>query len=153
MIHRRSVSSLPFPESPSGAYMPPEWEPHEGTWLQWPFDRHFPGYQLQLERLWLMMVAALQEHERLHILVRDERLRDHVGHQMDYFGIGRRGAELIVLPYDDVWARDNGPTFVHNREGGSRSSTGASTDGGGGSTTRSMTKCRDGSASIQKSRP
>lgn len=95
-----------------GPQMPPEWDPHEGTWLQWPYDRSFPGYQLQLERLWLRMVALLQERERVHALVRDERALEHVDHQLSYFGIGRRDVELIILPYDDVWAQDNGPTYV-----------------------------------------
>jgi agmatine deiminase len=101
----------------TGLHMPAEWERHEATWLQWPYDRHHPGYQLQIERLWLMMVAALQDHEHVHILVRGERLRDHVGHQLQYFGIGGGSVDLHLIPYDDVWARDNGPTFVLDGEG------------------------------------
>lgn len=101
----------------AGLRMPAEWEPHEATWLQWPHDHHHAGYQLQLERIWLMMVAALHDHEHVHILVRDEHLRAHVEHQLGYFGIQRRNVELHILPYDDVWPRDNGPTFVLDGDG------------------------------------
>jgi agmatine/peptidylarginine deiminase len=39
--------------------MPAEWEPHDGTWLQWPQDKVYPGYELKLEGTWLAMVDAL----------------------------------------------------------------------------------------------
>jgi hypothetical protein len=32
-----------------GYHMPAEWEPHEGTWLQWPQDEVYRGYELKLE--------------------------------------------------------------------------------------------------------
>lgn len=101
----------------AGFYMPAEWERHEGTWLQWPQDRVQEGNLLKLERTWLMMVDALQQHENVHIAVADERQRDHVAHQIHYFGIGLGTVRLTVIPTDDVWARDNGPIFIVNQDG------------------------------------
>jgi agmatine deiminase len=95
-------------------YMPAEWEPHEGTWLQWPRNKVEPGYELKQEHTWLKMVAALYQHETVHIITCDERQRDHVGYQLDYFGIGLKGVDLFIIPVDDIWARDNGPIFVVN---------------------------------------
>lgn len=96
--------------------MPAEWEPHEGTWLQWPRNKVEPGYEMKQEHTWLKMVAALYQHETVHIITCDERQRDHVAYQLDYFGIGPNGIEHHIIAADDVWARDNGPIFVINSQ-------------------------------------
>jgi agmatine deiminase len=101
----------------SGYTMPAEWEPHEGTWLQWPRDKVEPGYQMKQEHTWLKMVAALCQHETVHVITCDERQRDHVAYQLDYFGIDHSGIEHQIIPVDDVWARDNGPIFVKDDHG------------------------------------
>ncbi len=98
-------------------HMPAEWEEHEGTWLQWPHDDQWPGYQLKLEKTWLEMVDALHEHENVHIIVQDERRREHVEQQLKFFGIGLENVDFHIIPTNDVWARDNGPIFVVNKEG------------------------------------
>jgi len=92
--------------------MPAEWEPREGTWLQWPQNKVEPGYEMKQEYTWLNIVSALFERESVHIIVGDERQRDHVADQLDYFGIGRDSVDLHIIPLDDLWARDNGPIFV-----------------------------------------
>jgi len=102
------------PVADSRYTMPAEWEPHEGTWLQWPHRQLEPGYDMKQEHTWLQMVAALFEHEMVHVIVRDERQRDHVAYQLDYFGIGCDNVDLHIIPTNDVWARDNGPIFVVN---------------------------------------
>jgi agmatine deiminase len=94
--------------------MPAEWEPHEGTWLQWPGNKVGPGYEMKQEHSWLKMVAALVQQETAHIITNDERQQDHVAYQLDYFGIGPKGIDLHIIPTDDLWARDNGPIFVIN---------------------------------------
>jgi len=97
--------------------MPAEWEKHEGTWLQWPHDGRHPGQQMRLETLWLAMAQALHEHETVHIAVLDERGRDHLHHQISYYGLDPNQIDVHVIPTDDVWARDNAPIFVVNRSG------------------------------------
>jgi agmatine deiminase len=92
--------------------MPAEWERHEGTWLQWPHDRHYPGNQLKVERIWVMLVDALHHRESVHLVVQDERQRDHVAHQLKYFGIGLDNIDFYLIPTDGNWARDNGPIFL-----------------------------------------
>ncbi len=97
--------------------MPAEWEPHEGTWLQWPQEKLYKGYELKLEGMWLSMTDVLHQHENVHIIVGDERQRDHVEHQLKYFDIGLENIYIYIIPIDDVWARDNGPIFVVNEDG------------------------------------
>ena len=65
-----------------GYRIPAEWEPHEGTWLQWPQDKVYKGYELKLERIWMNMVEALHEYETVHIIVSGEKQRDHIGDQL-----------------------------------------------------------------------
>lgn len=103
--------------SPTDFYMPAEWEPHEGTWLQWPQDKLYHGYELKLERIWLNMVEALHDHENVHLIVSGERQRDHVADQLVYHNIGLNNVDFYIIPTNDVWARDNGPIFVANDEG------------------------------------
>ncbi|MCP4283075.1 MAG: agmatine deiminase family protein [Gammaproteobacteria bacterium] len=103
--------------SPTDFRMPAEWEPHEGTWLQWPQDKLYHGYELKLERIWLNMVEALHEHETVHLIVSDERQRDHIGDQLVYHNIGLKNVDFHIIPTNDVWARDNGPIFVVNDAG------------------------------------
>jgi agmatine deiminase len=97
--------------------MPAEWEPHEGTWLQWPHDGPFPDEQIRLESLWLMMTEALQENETVHIIAIDDRHREHIQHLANYYSWDETSIDIHVIPTDDVWARDNGPIFLVNESG------------------------------------
>ena len=100
-----------------GYSMPAEWEAHEGTWLQWPQSKMYARYELKLEGIWLNMVDALKDHEMVHLVVADERQREHVAGQLQYHGIGLNNVDFFIIPTNDVWARDNGPIFVTNDEG------------------------------------
>ena len=102
---------------PDDFYMPAEWDPHEGTWLQWPQDTVYRGYELKLERIWLSMVEALHEHENVHLIVNDERQRDHVASQLIYHRIGLENIDFHIISTNDVWVRDNGPIFVATDNG------------------------------------
>ena len=100
-----------------GYSMPAEWEPHEGTWLQWPQSKLYARYELKLEGIWLNMVDALNDHEMVHLVVADERQREHVAGQLQYHGVGLNNVDFFIIPTNDVWVRDNGPIFVTNDEG------------------------------------
>ena len=96
----------------AGFYMPAEWEEHEGTWLQWPHDNTFPDHQMRLEHIWLAMTQALHEHETVHIVAPDERIRDHAQQQIAYYGFDEGNIDVHVLPTNDAWVRDSGPIGV-----------------------------------------
>ena len=102
---------------PTDFRMPAEWEPHEGTWLQWPQDKVYRGYELKLERIWLNIVEALHDHENIHLIVNSERQQDHVAGQLLYHNIVLKNVDFHIIPTNDVWARDNGPIFVVNDDG------------------------------------
>lgn len=100
-----------------GYSMPADWQPHEGTWLQWPQNKIYSRYKLKLEGIWLNMVDALHEHENVHLVVTNERQRDHVAQQLQDHGIGLNNVDFYIIPTNDVWARDDGPIFVTNPHG------------------------------------
>lgn len=100
-----------------GYYQAAEWETHEGTWLQWPHDRVYEGYQMKLEGTWLGMTKALANHEIVHIIAKNERHQEHIAYLLNYHGIGPESVDLRVIPTDDIWIRDNGPIFVVNDKG------------------------------------
>jgi agmatine deiminase len=77
----------------------------------------YRGYERKLERIWLDMVAALYEHENVHLIVSGERQRDHVAEMLLYHNIGLKNVDFYIIPTNDVWARDNGPIFVINDAG------------------------------------
>ena len=98
-------------------YLPAEWEPHEGTWLQWPQDKLYHGYELKLERIWLNMVEALQVHENIHLIVNGHWQQEYIEHQRVHHRMGLDNINFFIIPTNDVWARDNGPIFVVNHVG------------------------------------
>jgi len=102
-----------------GYHMPAEWEPHEGTWLIWPHDDTHEDSQLNLEPLWLQMTMALCEHEAVHIIVPDERRKEHLHHQLTYYGLDDSNLDVHIISNDDVWVRDCGPIFLVNSQGNS----------------------------------
>lgn len=99
--------------------MPAEWTAHEAVWLQWPDEsmRDYPGYAVKLESVWLEMVRVLHQHVRVRIIVGSQAGHDRLELQFRHFGFDGRKIDVYVIPLDDVWARDNGPIFVHDVHG------------------------------------
>ena len=60
---------------------------------------------------------ALHEHETVHIIVPDDHRREHLHHQLTYYGLNESAIDVHVIPNDDVWVRDCGPIFLKNNHG------------------------------------
>lgn len=100
-------------ERPDGSRyrMPAEWESHDAVWLQWP-DRSMAGeHQMKLEATWLAMVAAMAGSVPVRALVATEASAERLLGELAWFDL-EGVVEPVVVPLDDVWARDSGPTFV-----------------------------------------
>ncbi|VVC03316.1 Agmatine deiminase [Candidatus Bilamarchaeum dharawalense] len=97
--------------------MPAEWEPHEATWLSWPKDPEtFPDPVLpKVEKIYIDMINALHEKEKVHLLVNDEKTQDRVQKMLDDVGV-KNNVFLHKIKTVDVWMRDYGPIFVKNTE-------------------------------------
>ena len=97
--------------------MPAEFEKHEGTWLQFPHETKWMLYELKLEHIWLEMIRLLKVNEKVHIAVYNKKHYSHVLKMLSYYNIGTNNITFHYIPTDDVWARDNGPTFVIDDKG------------------------------------
>lgn len=110
------MSSTP---SALGYRMPAEWEAHDATWLAWPHNTEtWPGKRLaQVGGIYLQMLEALLPHEKVHVLVNDEREEKRVRNLIKKIGSKARNLETHEVFTADAWIRDYGPTFVTGARG------------------------------------
>ena len=101
-----------------GYRMPAEWEPHEATWLAWPHNpEDWPGKFQAIPWLYAEIVRLLAAHERVHLLVQDEKEERRATGILDRAHVNLDNVSLHQWPTDRVWTRDSGPIFVRDREG------------------------------------
>jgi agmatine deiminase len=97
--------------------MPAEWEPHAATWLAWPHAlTTWPGCLEEAESEFEFLVRTLTRFERVELIVQSDSQRARI--ELRLGAIVRDGAvRLHVIPTDDVWMRDIGPTFARGAAG------------------------------------
>ena len=98
-----------------GAVMPPEWGPHELTWMSYPTpnDTFGPAGSETLERArtaWTRVAQTIARHEPVRVVAHPDDIQD----ARERLG---QGIEVLTAPLDDAWMRDAGPTFVHTAGG------------------------------------
>jgi len=100
-----------------GFFMPAEWEPQEGIWFSWPYDKEtFPDLN-EVKAAYIAIIRAVCEHEKVHLLVRDEGDAGEVNLLLSRVSNGIPGnLDIHALDYADVWIRDYGPSFIVNRK-------------------------------------
>ena len=94
--------------------MPAEWELHEATWLTWPKNRTtWPGKHLKtVEAVYLRMMRALLDGEKVHLLVPDEKSGRAVLKRLEAKKARTSNLVLHRVRTADAWIRDYGPIFV-----------------------------------------
>ncbi|MFC3769765.1 agmatine/peptidylarginine deiminase [Paenibacillus sp. GCM10012303] len=93
--------------------MPAEWAEHERTFISWPVQASMV-YPDQYDRVcdgYAQIVKAIAEFEPVTVIVNPDDA-ERVGRYFDVPNV-----ELLPIPHNDAWFRDNGPTFVVNPEG------------------------------------
>ena len=96
-----------------GFRMPAEWEPHAATWLAWPHkEESWPGNFVPIPGVWVEMVRALAPHEHVNILVDDDAAAATARRLLHAAQVSADAVTLHVIPTNDAWARDHGPTFI-----------------------------------------
>jgi agmatine deiminase len=101
-----------------GYRMPPEWEPHEATWISWPFDDVlWEGYLGAVRRDVAGLVATVARFEPVRLNVSDEESEDDAGRRLGEAGVDLGRVDFHRLPLNDAWFRDNGPLFIRDEDG------------------------------------
>jgi len=100
---------LEFLPRERGYFMPAEWARHEATWMSWAFGEElWSGSLGQAREEQAALVRAIARQERVHLLVRDEESEGSAWAMLS----GVESLSIERIPLNDVWMRDNGPTFV-----------------------------------------
>src|SRR5579863_7339758 len=98
--------------------MPAEWDTHEATLLAWPHNpEDWPGKFQAIPWLYAEIVRLLAAHERVHLIVRDQKEEQRARSILRRGGTDLSQISFHHWPTDRVWTRDSGPIFVRNREG------------------------------------
>ena len=100
--------------------MPPEWAPHERTWMAWPSS----GYTLgdteddadEARATWAEVALAVSRFEPVTVVV-DPGAVDVARRWLGEGRHERHRVEVLEAPLDDAWMRDIGPTFVLGGDG------------------------------------
>ena len=92
---------------------PAEWEPHDATWIAWPYyEPDWPGKLEPIPWVYAEIVRALHSHERVEILCNDDEVRESARARLSAHGVDPAGYRLHIVPNDRVWLRDSAPTVV-----------------------------------------
>jgi agmatine deiminase len=95
-----------------GYRMPPEWAPHQATWLSWPHkEASWPGKLDRVLPVYARAVAALARSETVHINVRDAAMEAAA---RDLLAAAGAAGDIRFhhFPTNDAWCRDHGAIFV-----------------------------------------
>ncbi|ESR24798.1 agmatine deiminase family protein [Lutibaculum baratangense] len=93
--------------------MPPEWSPHDGTWMAWPVSDYVlvgTGGADGAYRAWAGVANAIARFERLTMMVPPGQVETARGYLDD-------AIEIVEHPIGESWMRDFGPTFVVSSDG------------------------------------
>lgn len=95
--------------------MPAEWETHERTFLSWPVRESmcFPNDYERVCLGYAGFIEAIADFEPVTVLVNPNE-QNFVN---TFVNQSRFQFEQFVLPHNDSWLRDNGPTFVQDTQG------------------------------------
>jgi agmatine deiminase len=97
-----------------GFAMPPEWGPHQATLISWPTTtrRELWGERFEAaKRDHAEVVRAVAAFEAVIVLADPSQEREARD------ACGTSNVEVVPVPLDDSWIRDNGPIFVTNDTG------------------------------------
>jgi agmatine deiminase len=95
-----------------GLRMPAEWAPHQATLMEWPTRKElWRGLIDEAKRDFATMANAVAAFEPV-VMVADP------SQESEARAMCGEGVEILPIPIDDSWMRDNGPIFVTDGNGG-----------------------------------
>jgi agmatine deiminase len=95
-----------------GLSVPAEFAPHEATYMEWPTRADLWGELLEQARIDYAEVAnAIAAFEPVVMVANPAQVDEARSYLTS-------GVEILPIPIDDSWMRDNGPIFVTDGDGG-----------------------------------
>jgi agmatine deiminase len=99
----------------SGFSMPPEWAPHERTWMEFPpanetFGDDVDGELLRYRRAWTAVTNAIARFEPVSLVC-------NIGDADAARALVGDNVTIYETPTNDAWVRDSGPTFLTHPDG------------------------------------
>ena len=96
-----------------GYKMPPEWFPHDSTWLVWPNNSTtWPDRIIQVQKIYLQLISLLASHEKINILVDNKSTQESIYQQLKEHQVPLQQIHFHLIPTADSWIRDYGPNFI-----------------------------------------
>lgn len=91
--------------------MPAEWERHERTLIEWPVKSSlvWPENDAEICVSYADVAKAISTFEKVTVIVSD----DTAGEAKKLCG---DAMEYLTIPHNDAWCRDNGPTFLLDKD-------------------------------------
>lgn len=103
-----------------GYHLPAEWEPHEATWIGWPYNlSDWPGKFAAIPWVYGEIARKIAPGEKLRILVNSSAHEDRARRVLKRVGVDPSAIEFFRIPTNRGWTRDSGPMFL--RRDGPRS--------------------------------
>ncbi len=96
----------------NGFFMPGEWEEHERTLIEWPVRESlvWPDNYDEVCKGYAAVAKAISEFETVTLIVNKNDRSNAESLCGSY-------ADILEIPHNDAWCRDNGPTFLKNSQG------------------------------------
>lgn len=94
-----------------GFRMPPEWSKHSATWMSWPFDEELWFGRLEdVRNEYKNLTKTIAQFEHVHMLLCHEEAKTSAFKKLE----SEKNITFHSVSLNDIWFRDNGPTFVQN---------------------------------------
>ncbi|MDF2717207.1 MAG: agmatine deiminase [Paenibacillus sp.] len=93
--------------------MPAEWDKHERTFISWPV-RQSMVYPDQVEEVcegYAQIVKAIAEFEPVTVIANPQDAEQVKSR------FSETNVDTLIIPHNDAWFRDNGPTFIVRNDG------------------------------------
>lgn len=104
---------------PANLILPPEWAPHDATWLAWPHNRSdWPGKLGAVRWAYGEIVRAIAPAEPVRILTQSDRIERQARGVLRRAGVDLARTRMFRVPTDRGWVRDTGPIFLRRGRGG-----------------------------------
>ncbi len=91
--------------------MPAEWEQHERTFIEWPVKESmvWPENYQSVCKGYAEVIRAISAFEKVTVIVNDA---DSAFAKQ----LCESSAQYLTIPHNDAWCRDNGPTFLIDKD-------------------------------------